>query len=266
MDASRTYSTDTQLINESIGSMDQEHAIRVPVETLQEQVYKQLRHLLMTGHFRPGQALKIRDLAESFATSIQPVREAIRQLVAEQALEASPNASTRVPRLDADQLEDLRSIRVAVEGLAAERATSRISNKEITELSRILSAENAADDQHSVETSVARNLEFHFRLYSYSGSEILPSIIEGLWLRLGPSIRDAAEVFDARQGRGGAHHLDIVKALRKRDVAAVRHAVEQDINRFFSVLKIAHESVAKASASTAKVRAKRPRDGAAKAG
>ncbi|WP_429499633.1 GntR family transcriptional regulator [Robbsia andropogonis] len=218
---------------------------RVPNDTLQEQVYRQLRHLLMTGHFRPGQALKIRDLAESFSTSMQPVREAIRQLVAERALEASPNASTRVPRLNHAQLEDLRSIRITVEGLAAERALARMKKADIDELERILSAEMAADDDQHIAASVARNLEFHFRLYSHSGSDILPSIIEGLWLRLGPSIRDAAELFDARNGKGGAHHRDMLKALRRADAVAIRTAVEQDINRFFAVL--AEEQTAIAS-------------------
>jgi len=213
--------------------LSKEDIARAPNETLQEQVYRQLRQLLMTGHFRPGQALKIRDLAESFSTSIQPVREAIRQLIAEQALEASPNASTRVPHLNAEQLEDLRSVRVAVEGLAAERAISRMKKVDIDEL---LTAETAADDCFHVETSVARNLEFHFRLYSHSGSDILPAIIEGLWLRVGPSIRDAAEAFDARNGQDIAHHRDMIDALRKKDAAAVRAAVEQDINRFFAVL------------------------------
>lgn len=204
--------------------------------TLQAQVYQQLRHLLMMGRFRPGQALKIRDVAASFGTSIQPVREAIRQLMAERALESTPNISARIPRLTPEQLEDLRSVRLAVEGLAAERAASRISDEQLAHLENIVSAESAADDALEVEASVAQNLAFHFYLYSLSGSDVLPSIIEGLWLRVGPNIRDAAEAFDARAGRRGAHHVAILKALRKRDALAARRAVEDDINRFFDLV------------------------------
>jgi DNA-binding GntR family transcriptional regulator len=204
--------------------------------TLQTQVYQQLRRLLMMGRFRPGQALKIRDVAASFGTSIQPVREAIRQLMAERALEATPNISARIPRLGPEQLDDLRSVRLAVEGLAAERAAGRIGPEQLAVLENIMSAETEDGDEADVEANVARNLEFHFYLYSLSGSDVLPSIIEGLWLRIGPYIRDAAEAFDARGGRGGAHHTKILDALRKRDLPAVRHAVEEDINHFFELL------------------------------
>jgi DNA-binding GntR family transcriptional regulator len=219
-----------------VSSLENSNISRAPNETLQEQVYRQLRHSLMIGRFRPGQALKIRDIADSFRTSMQPVREAIRQLVAEQALDASPNASTRVPQLTGEQLEDLRSVRLAVEGLAAERATAQIGAKEAAQLARILSEQSTPSDLTSAENSVARNLDFHFKLYSYSGSAILPAIIEGLWLRVGPSISDAASAFDGSSGDRDAHHKEILKALRKRDATAARHAIEQDINRFFDIL------------------------------
>ena len=233
---------------------------RVPNETLQEQIYRQLRHFLMVGRFRPGQPLKIRDIAESFETSMQPVREAIRQLTAEQALEASPNASTRVPVLDDEQLEDLRSVRLAVEGLAAERAVARIDARAVAELARILSAEHAADEAMQVEASIARNLEFHFRLYSHSGSTILPSIIEGLWLRLGPCIRDAADAVNARgEKKGVAYHSDILKALRKKDGRAVRDAIEHDINRFFDVVRDVREASEQAALAAKRPRGRRPK-------
>lgn len=217
-------------------ALDLEGINALPRATLQVQVYQQLRRMLMMGRFRPGQALKIRDVAASFGTSMQPVREAIRQLMAERALESTPNISARIPRLSAAQLADLRSVRLAVEGLAAERAAARIGPHDIALLDAIVSAESGTDDAHGVEASVTRNLEFHFHLYGLAGSDVLPSIIEGLWLRIGPYIRDAAEAFDVRGGRGSGHHVEILKALRRGDAAAVRRAVEDDINHFFDLL------------------------------
>ena len=190
----------------------------------------------MVGRFRPGQMLKIRDLADVFATSMQPIRESIRQLIAERALEAAPNSSARVPTLGAAQLEDLRLVRLAVEGLAAERATHTATPADVQALASVVAAELDADERQLVEASVSRNLEFHFRLYRLSGSPELLSIIEGLWLRLGPVIREAAENFDAREGKGAAHHSAMLEALRRNDAVAVRQSVEQDINHFFDLV------------------------------
>lgn len=210
-------------------------------ETLQERVYRELRQLLMVGRFRPGQMLKIRDLAAVFGTSVQPVRESIRQLIAERALEAAPNSSTRVPQLTPAQLQDLRLVRSAIEGLAAERAAHAATAVDVAELTAILDAEQNADDHRQVEASVSRNMEFHFRLYRMAGSPELLSIIEGLWLRLGPIMRAAAEGFDASGGKGAHHHRDMLKALRRNDGASVRQAVEQDIHRLFDLLLRARE-------------------------
>lgn len=213
--------------------IDVEPVIR---ETIQVRVHQQLRHLLMVGRFKPGQALKIHDLAEVFGTSAQPVRESIRQLIAERALEALPNRSARVPLIDIAGIEDLRRTRLALEGLAAELSAERATSSDIEALARIVDEEVRADEQMHVESSVTRNLEFHFTLYKISGSKVLLPIIEGLWLQIGPNIRRAAEAFDARGGRGAEMHIRAVAALRKKDAKVVRQAIEDDINRFFDML------------------------------
>lgn len=209
----------------------------VSTETVQTRVHMQLRQLLMMGRFQPGQALKINDLAKVLGTSTQPVRESIRQLVAERALEALPNRSARVPLLSPERIEDLRRVRLALEGLAAELATERATPQDIDTLRAIAEAGSQADDELLIEASVSRNMEFHFVLYRISGSTVLPPIIDSLWLQIGPGIRRSAEIFDARDGRGTAMHYRIIEGLRAKAAATVREAVEDDINRFFDLLQ-----------------------------
>lgn len=205
--------------------------------TVRVQVHQQLRHLLMLGRFRPGQALKLNDLAMALGTSLQPVREAVRQLVAEKALEALPNRSARVPRADRARLDDLRRVRLEIEGLAAELATQRSTAADIMALEAIVNAEVQELSRSGVEASVAQNLAFHFALYRLSGSTVLPPIIESLWLQFGPHIRQAAEAFYAPDGRGSDHHRAVIAAMRRRDVSEVRMAIERDIARSFDIVR-----------------------------
>jgi DNA-binding GntR family transcriptional regulator len=209
----------------------------VPIEreTVQQRVYRQLRDLLMRGRFQPGQPMLIHDLAEAFGTSAQPVREAIRQLVAEKALIASPNRSACVPVFDRERMDDLRRARIAIEGLAVELAAERITDRDIEALAGLVKEEVRADDASRTEVSVARNQAFHMQLYRLSGSAVLLPIIESLWLQVGPYIRRAAEYFDARGGRGAEFHTAAIDALRQRDFVAVRAAIEADINRLFDI-------------------------------
>lgn len=204
--------------------------------TVHERVYEELRELLMRGRFAPGQPLTIGELADVFGTSAQPVRDAIRQLVAEKALEALPNRSVRVRVLDAERLEDIRLVRRTIEGLAAELAAKRATEDDIAHLSDIVAREKEADDEVRAEASVRQNRDFHFFLYRLSSSTTLPPIIESLWLQIGPYIRQAAEIFDAREGRGAEYHFEALAALKRGDSAGVRRSIEGDIDRFFALL------------------------------
>ena len=54
--------------------------------SLRESAYKALRDTFTRGEFAPGDVLSLRRLADQLGTSITPVREAVRRLVAEGAL------------------------------------------------------------------------------------------------------------------------------------------------------------------------------------
>ena len=66
---------------------------RLQRNTLNEEVYEQLKQALMTGRIAPGATMTIRSLAASFGISPMPVREALRRLVAEHVLFLLPNRS-----------------------------------------------------------------------------------------------------------------------------------------------------------------------------
>ena len=112
--------------------------------TVQDGVYQQLRHALMVGSFDPGQVLTIASLAEAFGTSNMPVREALRRLAAENALEISQNGSACVPVVTRARLDDLCRARLAVEGLAAELGAPRLTAADVASLQRV------TDDQQAI--------------------------------------------------------------------------------------------------------------------
>jgi DNA-binding GntR family transcriptional regulator len=194
-----------------------------PPETVQSRITAQLREALVQGRFVPGEALKIRDIAEAFGTSTQPVRGAIKQLVTEQALEALPNRSARVPLLRKDKLEDLTQVRIAVEGLAVALAVKNVSAKDIARLKKILNLKPRDEAEH-----LANHRDFHFTLYRLSGSTTVMPIIESLWLQLGPYLRQATHVVIG-QSMADQHHVALIEALERGDARAARKAVEADI-------------------------------------
>ena len=95
--------------------------------SLHDHVYHELRRMVMLGGFKPGQKIKIRTLAAALGTSLTPVREALRRLVAEGAFVGEPNRSVRMPPMTVERVKELKEIRVVVEGFAARQAAQRIA-------------------------------------------------------------------------------------------------------------------------------------------
>src|SRR6218665_60532 len=157
--------------------------------TLQEVIYGELRLALMKRRFDPGQAMPVHALAEAFGASTMPVREALRQLVAENGLSAQPNRTIQVPAVTEARLRDLCTARLALEGLATRMACERISAAALRHLRWLIAEHEQATEHDGIYTSLEKNQEFHFLIYAESGSSVLPPLIESLWLQFGPYMR-----------------------------------------------------------------------------
>jgi len=210
--------------------------------TIQDGVYRQLRYALMTGRFEPGQTLTMASLSESFGTSHMPVREALRRLVAENALELAANGSARIPATSRARLDDLCRARIAVESLATELAVPNVSARDIVELEDTIREHETIGLTDSVYAMLGKNQEFHFHLYGASRSEVLIQLIETLWLRFGPYMRMLTHHIEPllktdSAGAYSIHHREIVAALKERDVAAARAAIVADIEATRDLLR-----------------------------
>ncbi|MBO1080179.1 GntR family transcriptional regulator [Roseomonas haemaphysalidis] len=196
--------------------------------SLNDRVYETLRGALLEGRLRPHQRLKIRDLAATMGVSETPVREAVMQLVRERALTLQTSRSLTVPRLSVGQYLELREIRLELEGLAAARAADHVTPRDVAALSKLHEKLLKAEEAGHAAEAVRCNWLFHSRLYEAAAMPELFHVIQGLWLRNGPLLTylypHAAPSYPGRH-----RHLDVLDALRARDGAAVRAAIQADM-------------------------------------
>jgi DNA-binding GntR family transcriptional regulator len=89
-----------------------------PPGTLLELVLEQLRGVILDGAAPPGSPLPVDDIADRFAISRIPVREALRTLVGEGLVDYRPRAGWTVARLTRDELRQLYVGREALEAAA----------------------------------------------------------------------------------------------------------------------------------------------------
>lgn len=198
-------------------------------ENLSSRVYSEIRNALMDGQFEPGERLTISHIAEHMGVSITPVREAIFRLVSEGALDMKAATAVHVPIVTSRQLREIQLIRQFLEGTAAERAAERITPEQLAELEAIQDRFVAAAS-HDPKLASLHNRAFHFRLMAAGDMPTAYNIVESLWVGMGSLFQIfhiRAEPRDLRKDRHP--HEDVLNALRRRDPAGTRTALQADI-------------------------------------
>jgi DNA-binding GntR family transcriptional regulator len=211
-------------------------------ETLQDRVYAELRRSLIHGMLDAGEMLRIQDIAARLQTSTMPVREALGRLVSEQALEALPNRSVRVPLIARERLDDLAHARCLVEGELVSLALRRLGDADFGQLRALTHACEAAfqagEEAMRAQRSSELNHAFHFYIYRAAGSAVLIPIVESLWLQSGPYVRAAAHIHDESRDLSATHfHWALIEALERRQREAAVAALVGDITRSFDLIR-----------------------------
>lgn len=195
--------------------------------TVQEKVYQQLRRAIVQGQLDPGHELTLRGLADMLGVSPMPVRDAIRRLVAERALQKHPNRRLTVPTMTPQKFSEICRARIALEPEAAVHALPGIDQHRLDLLIRLDEECGVAMAKGEVEQYMQKNQAFHFSLYDSVPQPAFMSMIESLWLQFGPFMRSVV-------GRWGTAHVidqheEALKAIKLGRPGALRKAIRADI-------------------------------------
>ncbi|MBO0661416.1 GntR family transcriptional regulator [Jiella sp. MQZ9-1] len=197
-------------------------------EMLHEQIYNQMKRNLMMGRFVPGQKLPLRGLAQSLGTSLMPVRDALQRLESVGCVVSAANRTMMVPEFSAKQLGDICTLRIILEGAAAEQAAVHRSEKELEILLSYVEEIEKSTEQDDVDLFLEANYHFHMQVAEMSKISFIKNILEPLWMHIGPSVRrtvpnQALFFISARR------HRDVYDAIVSRDGGAAAEAMRMDI-------------------------------------
>lgn len=113
----------------------------------------------------------------------------------------------------------MREVRMALEGLAAEKPAPLITSDEIVVVE---------SHYHALAAGASAGNPIHTGIYRPSRSRLLVSLIEPTWMRIGPHVRlmlpDRRALIDSLGNHQGA-----LQALRQREGVGAREAIQRDI-------------------------------------
>ena len=217
----------------AINTMDKKSPISITLlerangVTIAQWVYKTLRSAVMNGEILPGKALTIRGLAHVLDVSPMPVREAIRQLSAENALEINASRRVTVPKMTALKFNELCEARIALEPHAAARALPFVTPQILEQLIDLNQQGDQAIADGKLDQASPLNQAFHRLLYSANPHQVCLPMIESLWLQLGPFMRLASSKLE--EFYLVDRHIEALDAIKAQDPFALQLAIQADI-------------------------------------
>lgn len=186
--------------------------------------YKLLREAIIAGEFAPGDPLREAQLAKRCGVSRTPVREALRRLEHDGLLCWQGSVLT-VKRRGPEEILDIYTTRIVLEGTAAALAAERRTEHDIRELQWALQRAAAAAPG-DVAAMVDANTAFAHRIWQASRNESLIDLLERLRLHVG-RYPATTLVVPGRWAESQANHRALVEAIAGRDAAAARASAER---------------------------------------
>lgn len=200
-------------------------------ETLWDRVYAALESALLSGRYAPGARILLRDVADELGVSLTPVRDAVNRLVAERVLErggVGQGGGATVPLLDADQFDQLMTVRVGLEPVAARAAALHATPELLAPIEQALQTMKRAVRERDTERYLDAHNRFHFGIYAMAQMPIVQEVIESAWLRCAPTLMLALPEYIPGLKRY-PFHAAALEALRNGDGEAAAEAVRGDI-------------------------------------
>lgn len=199
--------------------------------SLQERVYRRLREAIVSGSLAPGQRLIETSLAEQLGVSRSPVREAIRRLAQDGLVTFVPRRGVSVGNPSPGEVEEVYTIRGALEALAARLAACRRSARQLEQLRRTLARMERATENGDHSGLLRADNDFHRALVEASGNQRLIEIAAAL-LDTSRRVRQSVLSGDTSWARTTwENHRAVLAALESPDPEAAAMLVSTHMER-----------------------------------
>ncbi|OAN39028.1 GntR family transcriptional regulator [Microbacterium sp. H83] len=159
-------------------------------ESLGAQVARVLRQRIVSGELAAGERITEEALAEEFAVSRGPVRDALTQLSFEKLVEVQRPRGVYITGLTQDDVDQLYSLRGALEQLALSRAMRVEDDARWAAMRAAVSRMAEAADAGDHAAFVTADLDFHSEIYQLADHPRL----QGAWNQYLPTFTALLEV------------------------------------------------------------------------
>jgi len=216
-----------------------------------EAAYEQIKELILSMDFKPGDIVSENRMAQRLGISRTPVREALKKLEQEGLVIAS-NRRKRVYVLTVKEVQEIFDLKQVVEGSVARWAAERGSEEDMGKLQAIIEEmgeiaagkpEEPSRQEEWKHAWLEADKRYHEQLLAMAGNRRAAQLIQSLntyWHRL----RLGIVAIEGRIEISQAEHRKITEAVVRRDPDAAEKATVSHLenlkNMLVNIMKVFH--------------------------
>jgi DNA-binding GntR family transcriptional regulator len=187
--------------------------------------------MILDQNLKSGSKIYQEKLAEDLGISRTPLVNALKKLEQEHLITAIPRKGFYVREFSKEEMVYIFELREVLEGLAARRASLRISGSQIQKLHNFFKDFNTIEASGSVEQYAKEDRRFHNYLIKIGGDELLSNMVETysvitfsyLVKFRGGLVRSPQETLP--------EHLEIINAIIKKEPEMAEQVVRLHFKR-----------------------------------
>jgi DNA-binding GntR family transcriptional regulator len=191
---------------------------------LRDDIYATLRREILSCSLPPGLDLREQQLAQRFAVSKSPVREALLRLEREQLVEVASRQGYRVRPVSISDARQMYSFRSVLEAACAIQAAHEAADATLA----ALDVHRRLPRRIDIEEFVRRNRDFHCAIFDASGNKRMAAVARDLIEQMdrmtlisihtirgrdtGKLLQEHCRIIDALQARNGRSAAKLLRA------------------------------------------------------
>ena len=197
--------------------------------SLTEEIADVVRQRILKGEYEIGEKIKENQIASELSVSRTPIREAFKILENEGLIDYIPNRGCFAKGFTKRDVEDIYSVREALEELAITWASERISEAEIKALDEQCEQMEFYTQKGNVKKVLELNSEFHSIIYDAARSRFLGQVLRSYKEYLDKTRRTIN--YDQTYLDGIlSEHRAILEALKSKDKEKALKAMKEHLN------------------------------------
>ena len=197
--------------------------------SLTDEIAATIRERILKGEYKIGEKIKETQIAGELKVSRTPIREAFKQLEDEGLIEYKKNRGCFARGFTKRDIDDIYTVRKALEVLAVEWACERMTPDYLKQLKDQCDLMEFYTIREDYEHVLALNKDFHDIIYNATGSRFMAQVLHSYKSYI-EQARQVVFMDKTYLERILAEHRKILGALSKGSVEEAKDAMAQHLD------------------------------------